>query len=98
MSSTQDDPNAVVLVLDASILSTATELWERIHRLLPAGAEIVVCDVEALHRPCPATIDALCRLQLAARRSGRSVHLRNASVELREALALLGLSDVLPPT
>ncbi len=46
--------------------------------------------------PDLATVDALARLQLAARRLGRSIRLRHASRELRELLSLAGLSDVLP--
>jgi ABC-type transporter Mla MlaB component len=42
------------------------------------------------------TIDALARLQLAARRHDCRVRLRNASDELRELIAFMGLCDVLP--
>lgn len=54
----------------------------------------VVYDVRAL--ACDAvTVDVLARLQLAARRRGRYVRLRNASRELEELIGLMGLSDVL---
>jgi ABC-type transporter Mla MlaB component len=42
------------------------------------------------------TVDALARLQLAARRHGCQVRLRGASMELRELVAFMGLRDVLP--
>ena len=42
------------------------------------------------------TVDALARLQLAARRHGCQVRLRHASTELLELVAFMGLSDVLP--
>jgi anti-anti-sigma regulatory factor len=42
-----------------------------------------------------ATIDALARLHLAARRAGLELRLRNVSAELRELLAFVGLDDVL---
>jgi hypothetical protein len=42
------------------------------------------------------TIDALARLELAARRQGRTIRLRNASTELRELIAFAGLDEVLP--
>ena len=59
------------------------------------GADIVVCDVSGV--PVDAvTVDALARLQLAARRHGCQVRLRNASPELLDLLALMGLRDVLP--
>ncbi len=55
---------------------------------------MIVCDVGAL---CPdaVTIDALARLQLAARRRGLEIRIRNASRELQELLAFFGLADVL---
>ena len=46
--------------------------------------------------PDAVTVDALARLQLAARRLGCQVRLRNASDELRELVAFMGLCDVLP--
>jgi anti-anti-sigma regulatory factor len=42
-----------------------------------------------------ATVDALARLQLCARRRGLDIRLRGASGELRDLLALCGLGDVL---
>jgi anti-anti-sigma regulatory factor len=53
-----------------------------------------VCDVHAL-APDAAAIDALARLQLAARRVGLEVRLCHASKELCGLLELVGLSDVL---
>ena len=41
-------------------------------------------------------MDALARLQLAARRLGYRICLRNASRELRELLAFMGVDDVVP--
>jgi STAS domain len=46
-------------------------------------------------RPDVATIDALARLELTARRRGKTLRLRNASTELRELIALAGLDEVL---
>jgi ABC-type transporter Mla MlaB component len=43
-----------------------------------------------------ATVDALARLQLAARRQGRSITLLGASEELRALIAFMGLQEVLP--
>jgi hypothetical protein len=42
------------------------------------------------------TVDALARPQLGASRNGCRVRLRNASRELLEVVALMGLADVLP--
>ena len=54
----------------------------------------IVCDVGAL-APDAAAIDALARLQLAARRLGLEIRLRHASTELLGLLAFVGLSEVL---
>ena len=71
-------------------------LCERICRLLDAGeVEVAFCDVRGID-PDAVTVDALCRLQLAACRHGCQVRLRNASTELIELVDFMGLRDVLP--
>jgi ABC-type transporter Mla MlaB component len=45
--------------------------------------------------PDAVAVDALARLQLAARRLGCEVRLCNASAELRELIAFMGLREVL---
>jgi hypothetical protein len=55
---------------------------------------LVDCDVAGLP-PDAVTVDALARLQLVARRNGWVVRLCNASAELLELVALMGLDDVL---
>jgi ABC-type transporter Mla MlaB component len=69
-------------------------LCARICRLLEqAAAEIAYCDVADV--PADAvTADALARLQVAAHRYSCRVRLRNASTELLELLAFMGLEDV----
>ena len=57
--------------------------------------EVARCDVRSVDVDA-VTVDALCRLQLAARRQGCQVRLRHASTELRELVAFMGLVDVLP--
>ena len=59
-------------------------------------ARHVVCDVGALVRPDEVTIEALARLQLTVGRVGCRLHVRHACEELRDLLALSGLSDVIP--
>jgi hypothetical protein len=54
----------------------------------------VTCDAGGLRADIH-TVDALARLQLAARRSGARVDLQNASDELLELLDLCGLCEVL---
>ena len=56
----------------------------------------LTCDARALTDPDAATLDALARLQLAARRSGTSVELSNVHRNLADLLALVGLADVIP--
>jgi ABC-type transporter Mla MlaB component len=71
-------------------------LCERVCALLPtAGGAVAFCDVRSV-APDAVTVDALARLQLAARRRGCQVRLRNASSELLELVAFMGLRDVLP--
>jgi hypothetical protein len=54
----------------------------------------IACQVGAV--PADAvTVDALARLQLAARRRGLDIRLCGASGELRDLLVLCGLRDVL---
>jgi ABC-type transporter Mla MlaB component len=60
-----------------------------------SDAGVVLCDVSGVD-PDAVTVDALARLQLAARRHGCRVRLRNASKELLELLAFMALRDVLP--
>jgi ABC-type transporter Mla MlaB component len=58
------------------------------------GPGVARCDVSGVD-PDAVTVDALCRLQLAARRFGCRVQLENASAELRELIDFMGLTDVL---
>ena len=60
-----------------------------------SGASSALCDVRGVE-PDAVTVDALARLQLAARRHGCQVRLRQASRELLELVAFMGLTDVLP--
>jgi ABC-type transporter Mla MlaB component len=71
-------------------------LCKRICALLEGrDADVALCDARGIE-PDAVTIDALARLQLAARRHGCQVRLRNASPELLELLDFMGLTDVLP--
>jgi ABC-type transporter Mla MlaB component len=70
-------------------------LCDRVCALLErSGAEVAFCDVAGVDADAVA-IDALARLQLAARRRGCRVRLRRASADLRALVAFLGLGDVL---
>lgn len=63
-------------------------------RLAESGATIAVCDVAGAVIDA-VTVDALARLQLAARRQSCQIQLRHASEELRDLVAFMGLEDVL---
>lgn len=57
--------------------------------------QLVLCDVGGVAADAVA-VDALARLQLAARRNRCTVVLCNASDALRELVSFMGLRDVLP--
>jgi ABC-type transporter Mla MlaB component len=57
--------------------------------------DVALCDVSSVE-PDAVTVDALARLQLAARRYGCKVRLHEASDELLELVSFMGLTDVLP--
>jgi ABC-type transporter Mla MlaB component len=59
-----------------------------------SGADVAVCDVAGV-APDAVTVDALARLQLAARRRNCRIELRHASDQLRELVAFMGLENVL---
>jgi ABC-type transporter Mla MlaB component len=70
-------------------------LCDRVCALLDGSeAAVVTCDVCGIN-PDAVTVDALARLQLAAKRHGCQVRLRHASAELRSLVAFMGLADVL---
>ena len=71
-------------------------LTERLCRLLAENRDgAVQCDVSEIPSDCVA-VDALARLQLAAKRHGCCVRLQGASGELRELVSFMGLQNVLP--
>jgi ABC-type transporter Mla MlaB component len=72
-------------------------LCDRVCAVLAGAGGVVCCDVEGVE-PDAVVVDALARLQLAARRSGCAVVLECASPELLQLVRLMGLDHVLPPT
>jgi ABC-type transporter Mla MlaB component len=59
------------------------------------GATEALCDVTGIEADA-VTVDALARLQLAARRHRCRIRLLGASKELRDLIAFMGLDAVLP--
>jgi ABC-type transporter Mla MlaB component len=91
-------PAAVVLpVVGRVTADRASELCARLRALL-AGArpEVVVLEVGGVVDPDLATVEAVARLQLTARRAGTSVELHHACERLRDLLRLVGLDAVVP--
>jgi ABC-type transporter Mla MlaB component len=70
-------------------------LCDRVCALLREGRpEVAYCEVDGVE-PDAVTVDALARLQLAARGYACQVRLRGASDELRSLVEFMGLADVL---
>jgi ABC-type transporter Mla MlaB component len=70
-------------------------LTNRLQRSLAAAKpDVVICDLTICITPETETVDALARLQLTARRSGAKLTIRDASTQLQELLAFVGLDDV----
>jgi len=70
-------------------------LCDRVGALLRQGrARVAYCELRGAPADAVA-VDALARLQLAARRNGCEIRVCHASRELRELIALMGLADVL---
>jgi ABC-type transporter Mla MlaB component len=70
-------------------------LSDRVCALLErSGASVAHCDVSGVASDA-VTVDALARLQLAARRYRCVIRLWGASDELRDLVAFMGLEDVL---
>ncbi len=90
------EPRTIVLVIGGPITrADIPKLCERIRALVKqSNVGLIVCDVGALLDPDAVTVDALARLQLTAQRYGRQLRVRDASGQLRDLFALIGLSDV----
>ena len=89
-------PGTIALAIRGPIArSDLPGLCERVCALLArSGAAVVLCDVRGV-APDAVTVDALARLQVAARRHGCQIRLRGASDALLALVAFMGLRDVL---
>ncbi|MFJ9907153.1 STAS domain-containing protein [Streptomyces sp. NPDC101152] len=88
-----DAMTPAVLVLPGPVTrDEVAGLCEDVRRLLEAGeAGVVVVDVAGIGPPGLAAVDLLARLQLAARRAGGRIRLRDPAPSLRALLDLVGL-------
>ncbi|MFI6930159.1 STAS domain-containing protein [Streptomyces sp. NPDC050287] len=82
-----------VLVLTGPVTrDEAAGLCDDVRTLLEAPrAEVVVCDVAGLGPPGLRAVDLLARLQLAAKRAGGRIRLRDPDPALHALLDLVGL-------
>jgi hypothetical protein len=64
--------------------------------VLHGDVEVVLWRMDGMPDPDLRVVDALARLQLAARQVGGSIRLRNPCERLRALLDVVGLSDVFP--
>jgi ABC-type transporter Mla MlaB component len=89
-------PNTVAFAIRGPISrADLPGLCDRVCKLLAdSGLGVAVCDVHGVEADAVA-VDALCRLQLGARRHGCQIRLRHASQELLELVAFMGLTEVL---
>lgn len=92
------DPKPTIVALTGHVGRVEVpDLVARVRRLLAVGGSArVFCDVAAVPEPDVETLDVLAQLQLAARRKGGQLLLRNPSRQLQELLVLTGFCDVLP--
>jgi ABC-type transporter Mla MlaB component len=90
-------PNTVAFAIRGPISrADLPGLRDRVYRLLAEGGPgVAICDVHGVEADAVA-VDALCRLQLGARRHDCRICLRHASRELLELVAFMGLTEVLP--
>ena len=90
-------PKTIVLAVDSLDPDDVADLIERLGPGIVHGdATIILCDLARLADADMATVDALARLALRARRMGCAVSLRDPSTELLELVGLAGLGEVLP--
>jgi ABC-type transporter Mla MlaB component len=70
-------------------------LAQRLCGQIAPGVRTALLDV-SLARPDALTVDALAQLQLLAKRRGCQIRLRGCAPELRDLVAFMGLTHVLP--
>jgi anti-anti-sigma factor len=92
-------PGDAVLAVRGRITAETVPHWcARVAELLAdPSVSGVTCDLSGVVQPDVTALDALARMQLTARRQGRTIRLRHASTEMCALLTLAGLTDVLPP-
>ncbi|GAA3769623.1 STAS domain-containing protein [Streptomyces chiangmaiensis] len=82
---------AVLVVAGPVTRDDVARLGDEMRALMKETGAVVVCDVAELRPVTLASVDVLARLQLAARRAGGRIRLRDPAPALRALLALVGL-------
>lgn len=92
------EPGTVVLVLSGAITpEDVPGLCERARCLLEGSpGATIVCNVDDVVDPDAATVNALSRLQLTARRLGREIRALRAPRDLLGLIDFMGLAEVVP--
>jgi ABC-type transporter Mla MlaB component len=91
------DPARLITINTPLARADLPSLYSRVCKALCLCAgSIAVCDVAGSAADA-VVLEALCRLQLGARRWWCEVRLRNASRELLALVELCGLDDVIKP-
>ncbi|MEA2498336.1 MAG: hypothetical protein QOH26_741 [Actinomycetota bacterium] len=85
-----------VLVLEGAVSRAQIPgLCSRARGLMDGEKHVLVCDVRDIQTPDAVVVDALARLQLTAQRLGCEIRVANASTELKDLIALMGLTGTL---
>ena len=97
-SRSQSQPRVMVVAIGGQITrDDAQLLGDVVLALLESDpTDLIRCDLAGLTRSDAAVVDALCRMQMAARRHRCKLEIQDPSVELCELLYLTGLTNVLP--
>jgi ABC-type transporter Mla MlaB component len=91
----QGDPGAGIVLRGCIERCDLDLVCERAGELMSASdGSVVVCEVGGLERSDIVAVDAIARVQVIARRLGRELRLKNATIELRDLIGLAGLDDV----
>jgi len=90
------EPTAAFVIRGPISRADLPGLCDRVRRLLAESrAQVLRCEVDGVEADAVA-VDALARLQLAARRHDCRIRLCGASDGLLALVAFMGLEDVLP--
>lgn len=93
------EPNALVLAMGGRVRPTEVGalVATAVRMMRDDDSARVVLDLTLLQSRGLTAVDVVVQIQLAARRQGHRVGVRNAAPEMQRLLAFVGLGDLLPP-